>query len=79
MKREHFSVVHEDNIGTLLDRLGLREELTQGKLACFYCGRPITLDNILALAPRNQQAIVICNAPHCLQTLLKESSSEPTK
>jgi hypothetical protein len=76
MKRDPLAVIHKDNVEELLTRLGLIGDLRKGAITCHHCNKRVTLENFLAVAPKDNETIVVCDTPTCYESLLSESLSE---
>ena len=46
MKPEDLRVVLDEELGKLLEALGLREQIESGEVLCRHCGTPVSLDTI---------------------------------
>ncbi len=62
--------VHDDDLGDLLENLGLRSKCIHGKLKCAFCKDIITYDNLHSLFPDSGDIKLVCSKPECVNRLL---------
>lgn len=69
--------VHERNLDSFLESLGLLEALEKQELRCAICGSVITRENFLCVYPDNGEIKVCCNASECYKVVMKKLGKEP--
>ena len=69
-------VVHEQNLDSFLESLGLLEALENGELVCGVCGSVITRENFRCVYPDNGEIKACCSALHCYKIVLKKLGKE---
>jgi hypothetical protein len=74
MEKQVIKAVHENNLEELLKRLGMLEDLKNGKLHCSKCNKIITTNNLLCLYPVGENINVSCNAQGCYESVLREKA-----
>ena len=74
-RKFYIKAVHEKNLDSLLESLGLTEPLEQGKLVCAICGCKITRANIGTIFPDEGQVRVCCNNPGCLPKVIERKGN----
>lgn len=65
MEREKISVIHQDEVSALLEKLGLGRALTRGELRCANCERVINANNFLSVGKKAGQLFVLCDSREC--------------
>jgi hypothetical protein len=68
--------VHEKDLDTFLESLGLLEALEKHELRCSLCDSIITRENFLCAYPENGKIQVCCNAVECYKTMNKRIRKE---
>ncbi len=64
--------VHEQNLDSFLESVGLLHALETGKLRCGICGSLITRENFRGVFPEEGELKVCCSILHCYKTVLKK-------
>jgi hypothetical protein len=54
------------DMGGILKKLGMYEDAEAGRLRCYFCGRPVNLQNVGGVFKHGGQARVVCNDIRCL-------------
>jgi hypothetical protein len=70
MEKETLKAVHDDDLETLLRRLGLHSDFTHSRLKCTFCKDVITFDNLHSLFPDSGAVKLTCSKPECVNQLL---------
>ena len=65
IEKEKVLTVHEDNIETLLNKLGMLEKLHKGDLACNLCGDKLTKENLECVFNRDGILGFCCDKLDC--------------
>ena len=63
--KDSLFAVHDVDLRSLLERLGLLRDLEDGVLGCEACEDPVSLDEIHAIIPGEPRSRVICVKPKC--------------
>jgi hypothetical protein len=58
--------IREDVLPGVLRRLGLYDDVVNGKAKCYVCGELLTLDSIGAIAMVNDKPVLVCSKPSCI-------------
>jgi hypothetical protein len=58
--------IREDVLPGVLRRLGLYDDVVNGKAKCYVCGELLTLDSIGAIAMVNGKPVLVCSKPSCI-------------
>jgi hypothetical protein len=72
-KRHEITAVHERNLEEVLKDLGLLDSVKDGNVACKFCGKKITLDNLNCIYPRDDNIIFCCDDLNCFQKALEDA------
>ena len=70
MAQETLSAVHDDDLPTYLESLGLFSDLKAGRIVCKFCADVITLVNLHALFPDSGNIRLTCSKPECIKKLM---------
>jgi len=63
--------VHDADLKLFLEKLGLLEDLKNGKLRCSFCDCVLTFDNFGGLSKINGKLKPICQKKECYLEILK--------
>jgi hypothetical protein len=58
--------IRENVLPGVLRRLGLYDDVVNGKAKCYVCGELLTLDSIGAIAMVNDKPVLVCSKPSCI-------------
>jgi hypothetical protein len=58
--------IRENVLPGVLRRLGLYDDVVNGKAKCYVCGELLTLDSIGAIAMVNGKPVLVCSKPSCI-------------
>ena len=58
--------IHEREFMDMLGKLGLLNQISEGKAICFNCHENLSLDSIAGIKIIDNQPKLICNNPECL-------------
>ena len=61
MQTEKLSVVHEDDIATLMSSLGILNKVNDGRIKCKFCQRKTSADNIHSIFPEAGSIKIVCD------------------
>jgi len=70
MKRYEINAVHDDDLETFLNSLGLLEDLKNKKLKCNVCKCSITKDNLGCVYPFKDKIEFCCQKYTCYEKIL---------
>jgi hypothetical protein len=65
-RRKRIPAIHDDQLVSVLDNIGLLKPLERGELGCVFCGLPVTLQNLAGLVLRDSKVRAFCNNAECL-------------
>lgn len=71
MNKENLKVMQEDNLKVLLEKLGLLEDLNNGKIKCKFCKSEVLFDDIYGVFPESGSVKIVCNKPECILQLME--------
>ncbi len=74
--KKRILAVHEQNLDSFLQSVGLLEALENGQLKCGICGSLITRENFRCIYPDKGELKVCCSVLHCYETVLKNMGKE---
>lgn len=69
--KEKILTVHEDNIETLLNKLGMLEKLQNGNLSCNYCGEKLSKENLECIFNKDGTLGFCCDKLDCYLNALQ--------
>lgn len=67
MNKYTLNTVHDDELLILIEKLGLKERLNQGKLKCKFTGTIITFDNLYSIFPESGDIKLVCDNPEAIK------------
>ena len=68
-KREKVKAIFEDDLIPVLSGLNLYEKIENGEMACLFCEKVITVENIGVLIKVSNNYEIICSDPKCLSKI----------
>ena len=74
MKNNELKAVIDDDLEPLLQSLGVYEDVLAGKSQCAFCNDILTIDNIEAILPIENEIGIICNRKACMAKLFTEGA-----
>ncbi len=60
------TAISSEEVTGLLRKLGLYDDVVDGKVRCYICGRRITLDNIGGVLMIDGKPALVCDKPSCI-------------
>lgn len=66
MSKQKLSVVHDRDLESLLEQLGIASAVRRGEARCALCGTAVTKENLGALYFESGQVRVLCDEVGCL-------------
>ena len=67
--------IHDADLVNVLRRLGLYEDVVEGRRRCFACGREVRLDNVGGLFKgMDGEVKFVCGDVKCLMMAVEETS-----
>ncbi len=63
--KEKFSVLHNSEVSTFFEKIGLLEKLNTGGIKCSSCGAIITLENFRMVYKEKNELKFICDNETC--------------
>lgn len=67
-QRFKIKAVHEDDLDTLLESLGLAQGIADGKYPCMYCEKQISIENLWGISYKGKQLQFICSNHECISS-----------
>jgi len=64
--KTEINAVLDEHVDVLLDRLGVRDKIYEGKCTCVVCKEQITLQNLKLIIPNGKQIKFLCDKPSCM-------------
>lgn len=77
MNKINLNTVHDDDLISLLEKLGLKEKFNNGLLKCKFTGEIITFENLYSIFPESGDIKLVCNNPDAIK-LFADYSNEHT-
>lgn len=65
------NAVHEHDLNTLLDSVGLLEDFKKKKLKCKFCGDVVTDNNIFSVIRDSDRYKLVCSKARCVSSLME--------
>lgn len=70
VKENKMKVVHDKDLKTLLQSLGVYENVVEGKFKCLFCGEKISFENIDSIVPYEESIQFTCDKLECHTKLI---------
>lgn len=67
--------IHDYNLQTVLDDLGILDKVISGEILCSVCGTPLTLDTIECLYMQGTELKLCCQKIECCKLVLNGTKS----
>ena len=74
MNKHTIKAVHDQDLGLLLDGLGLTQQIREGQIKCGICGTTIDMNNLLCVYPSGEMIKICCSNRECYESVLKETA-----
>jgi hypothetical protein len=71
MAKSTLRAVHDDDLETYLQSLGLLSDVRAARLKCKFCRQPVTLATLHALLPESGTIHVVCANADCVKLLMQ--------
>lgn len=71
LPKEKIRAVHDENLETVLEGLGIWSQFKRGELKCKFCKNIITLDNLHSIFPQSGAIKMVCENHDCVRELLE--------
>jgi hypothetical protein len=65
-KTDVIDIYFTTDMAGILKKLGMYEDAEAGRLQCYFCGKPVNLQNIGGLFKHEGQVRTVCNDIKCL-------------
>jgi hypothetical protein len=77
MTKTNLNTVYDDDLLTLIERLGLKEKFDNHQLKCKFTGEIITFENLYSIFPESGDIKFVCDKPEAIK-LFSEYANEHT-
>lgn len=67
--------VHDRDLESVLNDLGVLDKVSSGELLCSVCGAPLTLDTIECLYMQGTELKFCCQKVECCEVVLRDTKS----
>lgn len=74
VKHSGLKAVHDSDIESLLKSLEVYDVVINGEAVCHFCSKKITIDDIQAVLPINNEVAFCCSDDECYKNLLEKGS-----
>jgi hypothetical protein len=72
MKKYKINAVHEDDLDTFFDGLGLLNDLNNNKIKCSTCNCTVTKENFGCIYPYKNDIKLCCDKLDCYSKILRK-------
>ena len=69
LPKEKVNVVHDDDLESFLERLGVLKKFNNGELKCKFCRVSITFESLHSIFPQSGQVKLVCDKVECIKQL----------
>lgn len=74
--KEQINTVHENDLMSVLLKLGLKEKNEKKEVKCKFCKTEISFENTYSFLPESGSVNIICDNPTCITELMKYLSEK---
>jgi len=67
MNKVDFNSVYDDDLLQLIEKLGLKQKLDEGKLKCKFTDTIITFENLYSIFPESGDIKLVCDNPNAIK------------
>jgi len=67
--------IYEEDLQKVLDKLGILQDIIEGKVKCFICDKEINLSNFGGVVKIKGNLKVICDDPVCIEAAIEISEA----
>ena len=67
------AAIHDADLVSVTKKVGVYEDLAEGKARCLICERPVSLENLGGLIKVGGRVRVVCEDPRCIWVAAKIS------
>ncbi len=75
LKDNMLQAVHDDDLLSLLESLGVSDKINSGLCLCTFCKAKITYENLGAILPVHGEIAFSCDSPMCLNFMVEAGES----
>jgi hypothetical protein len=68
--------IHDHDLETVLNDLGILDKVTSGEVLCSVCGAPLTLDTIECLYMQGTELKLCCQKVECCELAINTTESK---
>ena len=72
MSSEILEAVHSDDLETLLESLGVLDDVQQGRSRCSVCNDSVSIKSISGIYPEKGKVLFLCEKQSCVEALLRQ-------
>lgn len=65
-RRRSITAIYSDELPSVLKKLGLYDDVVNGRISCYICGRRLDLSNIGGIMGVNGKPVLICDSYACI-------------
>ena len=69
LPKEEVRVVHDNDLDTFLESLGILKQFKQRELKCKFCKKPVTFENLHSVFPQSGTIKTVCDDVDCIRGL----------
>ena len=73
--RVKIPAIHDHDLETVLQELGILDKVVSGEIPCSICGTPLTLDTIECLYMQGTELKLCCQQVECCKLVLNRAKS----
>jgi len=74
--KHEINAVHENDLPSLLESLGLLESVKNGLILCHFCSKVITLENLNCLYPKDGEIKFCCDNLECYRKSVADTTEK---
>lgn len=77
-KKVEIKAVYDEDLGRILENLGILDQLIAGELKCAVCGCQVDLDNLGTIFPYDDKVGVSCDNDRCIRIITTHGVEAPS-
>ena len=67
--------IYEEDLQKVLDKLGILQDISRGRVKCFICDKSVNLTNFGGVVKIKGNLKVICDDPVCIESAIEISEA----
>ena len=69
-KKVRIRAVHDEDLITILDSIGITEQFKKGEYKCMFCNKKASIENLWALKIKDKKIYMVCSDTECINKII---------